>query len=309
MLTSRANVILLLSGRCNLSCAYCYQDRRQVRDAMSWATLVAALGAALRGGQEELCVEFTGGEPLLEVALLRRAVRFVERHRGRDTRVEFSLTTNGTLLTPPLVAWLFAHGFKIRLSFDGIAAAQDRRGHGTFQVLDRLLDLLRAEFPRQLRDRVTVSTTLVAAAIPRLAASIRYLMGKEVARIGIGPRITWDPDWCMRCRDDLRDQVDEILAVSVDHWRRTGDVPVGFLARPPLRDRGAPVADFLCSAPAGSTIGVDPDGRALACPLFVDSLATLPDLATAASVALDLGPVADPGVLRRLASRPKRRVV
>ena len=300
------DVILLLSGRCNLSCAYCYQDRRQVRDAMPWETIAVALSAALGGGGRALRVEFTGGEPLLEVALLKRAVKFAKSRRARDTKVSFSLTTNGTMLTPPLISWLFANEFEIRVSFDGIPAAQDLRGPGTFGVLDRLLDLLRTEFPTQFKEKVTLSTTLAATAIHGLAASIRYFIGKGVARIGIGPRLTWDPEWSCHSRDDLQEQVDEIVELSVDHWRRTGEVPVGFLARPPLRDRDAPVGNFLCGAPVGFALGVGPDGRVQACPLFVESLAALPPLAREASPVLDLGPVGDPGVLRRLASLPKR---
>jgi hypothetical protein len=38
--------------------------------------------------------------------------------------------------------------------------------------------------------------------------------------------------------------------MSVNHWRRSGEVPVGF--RPSAASRhDAAVGDFLCSAPAG----------------------------------------------------------
>ena len=305
MALSRTEVVLLLSGRCNLACAYCYQDRRQVRRTMNWKTLRAATEAALGSGREEVAVEFTGGEPLLEVALLQRAVRFLEGHRARDTEVSFSLTTNGTMLTPRLASWLFAHRFKIRLSADGISAIQGLRGSGAFEALDRVFDFLRADFARQFRERVTVNATLVAAAIPDLAASVRYLVEKGVAGIGVGPRITWDPEWSPSCRDELLEQVDEVLEFSVEHWRRTGDVPVGFLARPPLRDPGAPVADFLCSAPAGAGFCVDPDGRAMACPLFGGSLGKLPALAEEVAHALDLGLVTDRALMDRLDSLPE----
>ncbi len=305
MALSRTEVVLLLSGRCNLACAYCYQDRRQVRRAMNWETLRTSTEAALASGREEVAIEFTGGEPLLEVALLQRAVRFLERHRARDTDVSFSLTTNGTMLTPRLASWLFAHRFRIRLSADGISAVQGLRGSGAFKALDRVFDFLRADFARQFRERVTVNATLVAAAIPGLAAGVRYLVEKGVAGIGVGPRITWDPEWSLRCRDVLQEQVDEVLEFSVEHWRRTGEVPVGFLARPPLRDPGAPVADFLCSAPAGTGFCVDPDGRAVACPLFAVSLGKLPALAEDAANALDLGFVTDPAFIDRLDSLPE----
>lgn len=294
-------VILLLSRRCNLSCGYCYLDRSRGQARMTWETLTAALGAALDSGPEKLGVEFTGGEPLLEADLLGRAVDFVDQHNHAGTRVEFSLTTNGTLLTPALLEFLFVRGFAIRLSFDGIAAVQDQRGPGTFAVLDRLLDCLYTEFPSELRKRVTVALTLTAAAIPHLAASVRYLLEKGDATIAIGPRLTWDPDWRASSRDVLQGQVDEIVALSVDRWRHTGSVPVGLLARPPLCDHGAPVADFLCSVLSGMAFCVEPDGKAFSCPLFEASLTEPPPLARRASRALSLGQVTDAGVMSRLA--------
>jgi len=300
MLTVPSEVSLLLSGACNLACAYCYLDRKRPRATMRWDTLAAALDAALGSGATRLGVEFTGGEPLLEIALLERAVDFIERRRPAGTRVEFSLTTNGTLLTRALLSSLFARGFAIRLSFDGISAVQDLRGPGTFAGLDRLLDRLRTEFPDELRNRVTVAVTLVAAAIPRLAASVRYLVDKGATKITLGPRLTWDPDWRASSREELKRQVDEILDVAVDHWRHTGVVPVGFLARPPLRERDAPVEDLLCGASTGMAFCVSPDGHALACSLFAASLTTLPPLASQASRAVDLGLVTDEGVVKRL---------
>jgi sulfatase maturation enzyme AslB (radical SAM superfamily) len=299
-------VVLLLSGGCNLSCAYCYLDRGRPRGGMSRQTLTAALGAALEGNPPRLGIEFTGGEPLLRADLLRWAVDLIERRRSEGTVVEFSLTTNGTLLGPALLAFLFAHGFTIRLSFDGIPAAQDLRGQGTFEGLDRLLDYLRAEFPNELRDRVTVAMTIAAAAIPHMAASVRYFVAKGAGRVAMGPRLTWDPGWGTSSRYDLERQVDEILAISVDHWRRTGAVPVGFLARSPLRDRDAPVGNFLCGAPTGTAFCVTPEGRGVACTLFAASLSPLPAAARQASRALDLGPVGGPEWANRLSGLPSR---
>ena len=301
-----AEIALMISGRCNLSCAYCYLDGERAQGAIRWDTLVAALAPVLDGEPPKLTIELTGGEPLLAAGLLERAVGFVEERRRSGTKVEFSLTTNGTLLTPAILAFLFAHGFAIRISFDGVPAAQDLRGKGTFAVLDRLLDRLRSDFPRELRERVMVGMTLVAATIPQLSASVAYLVGKGAGRIGIGPRLTHDPDWTAASRHLLEAQVEEVVRSSVENWRRTGDVPVGFLGRPPLRDREAPVGEFLCGAPVGDSFCVGPDGRAFACPMLAESLAPLPPLALRAARATDLGPVDGAGFRRRLAALPRR---
>jgi sulfatase maturation enzyme AslB (radical SAM superfamily) len=301
-----AELALLLTTRCNLSCEYCYLDRGRDDGAMRWLTVAASLGLLLDARPARLAIEFTGGEPLLAPDLLVRAVEFVERRRHPATALKLTLTTNGTLLTPARLSFLFAHGFAIRLSWDGVAPAQDLRGRGTFAALDRLLDRLRREFPEELAERVTVGMTLAAAAIPRLAASVRYFLDHNVGAISIGPRLTHDPDWKASSRGELEAQVEEIVALSVAHWRRTGAVPVSFLARPPLRDREAPAGDFLCGAPSATSFCVGPDGRVFACPLFEPSLVTLPPLARAAARALALGAIDDPRLARRLAGLPRR---
>ena len=211
---SPRGVALLLTGKCNLSCAYCYQKGSKARQAMGWAVARSALETVLAWGLNEIVVEFTGGEPLLEVATLRRAVSFIEANRARDTAVSFTITTNGTLLTPQLTEFLLDRGFTIRLSFDGVDAAQGHRGEGTFRTLDRLLHNLREQHPSGFAKQLRIVVTLLASTIPLQAESVRYLLAKDVQTIEIAPRFTWDPDWRPSCRDGLERQVNEILRLS-----------------------------------------------------------------------------------------------
>jgi sulfatase maturation enzyme AslB (radical SAM superfamily) len=295
----------MLSGRCNMACAYCYQDRRQVRGSIGWDSVRAALDTVLDWGSEEVGVEFSGGEPLLEPDLVRRAVEYVEEHRA-DRTVSYTLSTNGTLLTRELLDYALGHRFRIRLSFDGVPAAQDLRSSGTFAVLDRLLDLMRNEYPTYFRDSVNVGITLLASTIPHLAESVRYFIAKGVADIGVSPRSNWDPDWRAASRAELQAQVGEILQLSLDHWRNVGLVPVEFLSGAPVRDPGGADGELMCGAVEGRAIAVDPDGRAWACPLFAASLRSLPPLAAKVSRAFALGDVGAPALAKRLRQLPIR---
>ena len=295
----------MLSGRCNLACSYCYQESRRVRDSIKWSSVQAALDSAVAQAPDELFVEFSGGEPLLEPGLLRRAVDYIERRRGRRN-VSFLLTTNGALLTVELLDFLVEHAFQIRLSFDGVPPVQDLRSRGTFAVLDRLLDLLRREYPSYSNKNLSVGMTLLASTIPHLADSVRYFMSIGVPDIGIAPRSTWEPDWNDARKDELQAQVETIVELSMEYWHRSGLVPVEFLSGVPLRDSSAPPANFLCSSVRGEAMDVDPDGQAWACPLFADSLRTLPPLAVEASRVMALGDVADPALLERLNRLPAR---
>jgi len=85
---------LILTARCNLKCAYCYQNDKKPR-SMSWDTLRGALDLLLRSRSKEVEVLFLGGEPLLEFALIRRAEEYVRGARAPGKAVRYVLITNG----------------------------------------------------------------------------------------------------------------------------------------------------------------------------------------------------------------------
>lgn len=297
---------LLVSGRCNLACAYCYQDEGAHESQLDWVTARAAVDTLVRSGMESQQLCFSGGEPLLEERFVRRIVAYAEALRPPKTRISYVLTTNGTLITPSTLAFLVAHNFKLQLSFDGIREAQIRRGEGTFEALDRLLDLLRKTHPDYLRRRVQIGMTLMAATIPALADSIQYLLGKGVTAISLVPRTTWDPDWTAESKEILRQQVDQVIKLSLDHWCRTGLVPVGFLRGRNSPAKAAPPGTFLCAAPRAASVCVEPGGRTFACTMFATSWHTQPTLAQTAACVLDLGHICDPDLQERIAALPRR---
>jgi MoaA/NifB/PqqE/SkfB family radical SAM enzyme len=300
-------VTLLLAGRCNLACEYCYQDRRRDQARMSWRTVRAALDLVVRPGGPEVRVNVSGGEPLLEPALLLRVLGFLDERRQAGARSVVTVTTNGTLLTPELLDVLVRHDARIDLSCDGAPEAQAHRGARTAARLEWLLEHLRATHPEYLRSRVRVAMTLTAATVPCLADGVRYLLARGVATILVGSCLTPDPGWSEARRIELEEQVAEVVEVSVDHWERRGTIPVTFLAAASPHERDAPGDGCACGAPLGRTLCVDTRGVAWGCPLFASSLHELPPLARQAARILRFGMVGGDPVAVRLA-RPVRRV-
>jgi uncharacterized protein len=124
---------IVLTAACNLKCAYCYQNDKKPR-SLAWDRLRGALDLLLLSRCPEVEVLFLGGEPLLEFALIQQAVAYVEATRP-PKNVRYTLITNGTLLREEQARFLARHRVAVQLSFDGVPAAQGRRGHGTFAVL------------------------------------------------------------------------------------------------------------------------------------------------------------------------------
>lgn len=121
-------ITLFVNHRCNLACGYCYNGPSFGR-RMSWDIAKRSVDLALSGPQRRSQISFFGGEPLLEMSLIRRAVDYAEaKAKVEDRRVRFVITTNGTLLSGDRLDFLLAHRFHIGVSLDG-----DREAHDAFR--------------------------------------------------------------------------------------------------------------------------------------------------------------------------------
>ena len=162
-------VVLNVNTGCNLSCTYCYKEDLATPSAgekMTLDTAVASIEMLLRQSpdQPRYNIVFFGGEPLSNLALIREVVDYAERRcREAGKRVDFSLTTNATLLNEKVIDYLDSHRFGIAVSIDGPKAVHDRNritvgGQGTYETVARKVGLLLSRYrSRRVGARVTLT--------------------------------------------------------------------------------------------------------------------------------------------------------
>jgi sulfatase maturation enzyme AslB (radical SAM superfamily) len=271
---------------------------------MSWEAARASLDLLLDAGGDRPLVEFNGGEPLLEAALLERCIGHVEGRVGPG-RIKFVLTTNGTLLTPARVSLLAAHDVSLQVSFDGVEAAQERRGAGTLKTLAESFTVIRRDHPRYFTECLKIQAGLMPSTIDALAPSCRFFSDLGVCEIGFYPVMGEKAEGSQETLDALRTQMDEVAEDGARHWERTGTIPIDFLRGIP-GGRAESQDGFCCAAGTNSGICVDTAGHAWSCPFFASSLQPLPALAREASEVLDLGDVRDPSFKMRLSALPAK---
>ena len=194
-------LVLMLTTSCNLSCRYCYEAREEScappaetggnRREMSAETLRKSIAFLLEnsGESRNVSVVFFGGEPLLRFPLLRAAVpvaRTMGQERGKA--ISFSLTTNGTLLTPEIAEFLKENGVSVCISMDGPPEIHDRNrayasGRGSYQDAARGLSCLtegKNGFP--LAARVTIGRGAVD-----VRKTFEHLRGLGFDEVGFAP--------------------------------------------------------------------------------------------------------------------------
>ncbi|HHT9135271.1 MAG TPA: radical SAM protein [Candidatus Avalokitesvara rifleensis] len=159
------DISLDMSGNCNMSCVYCFENNIDSRlGPMSYETAMASLDFIFRKATNSphIVLHFGSGEPLLHFDLLRKIVAKVDsRTRASGQKARYELTTNATLVTQEIACFLRDHPFNVRVSCDGPAAVHNkfrplRGGKNSYQAVERGLTLLLEYVP----DRLTVNSVL-----------------------------------------------------------------------------------------------------------------------------------------------------
>jgi len=115
-------LILWVTTDCNLRCRYCYARAGEQPESMQWETARQALELVARESCGSFKVKFAGGEPLLNLALIERAIAYVRR---KGWHAIYDVQTNGTLIDRATAQSLRRLGIGVGVSLDGPPAVND----------------------------------------------------------------------------------------------------------------------------------------------------------------------------------------
>ena len=297
------NLGFVLNASCNLRCAYCYRQGASAGQ-MAWPVLRRRLRGLLPACVADVECAFTGGEPLLSMPLIRRAVEEGEMLAAKSgRRFRWKLLTNGLLLDSEALDFLDAHRFAVNLSFDGVETSQDARGRGTFRRLDALVDRMAREYPDLWEDRLQISMTLTPDNLPQFRDSVRYFLGKDVRNLAVSPAMgRAGCEWRSDRIAELDAQVGGVSTLLRRVVKKTGMSPLS-LFRKTGEIGPSPYPDWLCLAYQMRSLTVDVDGRCYGCVLATSSYRRRSNHPLGPAVAaLEIGPVGAAGLPRRRAA-------
>ncbi len=256
-----------LTTACNLACIYCHQGEHQPR-LMSWAVLKAGIDRLPVSEAEERTLALTGGEPLVEWSLVRRAIEYARGSTTNGKGLRIALTTNGLLLDDEKAQFLVAHDAEVQISLDGIKEAHELRAPGTFGVLVRLLERLRKDHPSWYRKRLSLGMILTSANLSFLGRSVEFLLSQGIESIRLAPLLTYDAGWGRAAEAELERQMGEVFDLSLELHQRTGAIPLELFRRPSRPPEARPDRPVCrVNAPESQAVGVD--GSVTGCPLLL----------------------------------------
>ena len=138
---------IVMCNNCNLTCSYCYERQDndnnpncqislpQARKAIDTLMKSINMHEYKKGG-----INFFGGEPLLCFDYIKELVLYSEEIKDPKVSIQYSMVTNGTLLTEEKIEFLEKYNFLITISIDGDQDTHDKErkfknGKGSYLIV------------------------------------------------------------------------------------------------------------------------------------------------------------------------------
>lgn len=173
-LESHINQITLqLTQNCNLRCSYCAytnsnntSQRNHSLKKMDLKTAKNSIDFFVKHScdSRSVAIGLYGGEPLIEFELLKQIIEYAES-QFIGKKVTFSMTTNGTLLTPEKFMYLIQHNVSVVVSIDGPKRIHDTNrvmvnGQGSFgSILTNLRDIY-SEYGEKIYEKLSLNMVI-----------------------------------------------------------------------------------------------------------------------------------------------------
>ena len=159
------NLVFEVTEKCNLCCKYCGLSERlyEKYDTREWRDLPFEKARLMIDYLVELwkdnfvkdtnmpfIVGFYGGEPLLNISLIKQIIEYIEGSNIVGRKIYYSMTTNGMLLNR-YMDFLKEKNFNLAISLDGDVTSQSYRvdfsGNNSYERVFQNIKSLQEKYP------------------------------------------------------------------------------------------------------------------------------------------------------------------
>ena len=220
---------LHVAHTCNLNCAYCFASQGKYngeRAVMSFEVGKQALDFLVKhsGKRHNLEVDFFGGEPLMNVQVVKDLVayaRSIEKEAGKNFR--FTLTTNGMLIDDDVIDFANREMSNVVLSLDGRKEVHDRyrvdyAGNGSWErIVPKFQKLVRERGGKNYYMRGTFTHHN-----PDFLQDIRQMLDLGFTELSMEPVVCAPDDPTALTEEDRRivlDQYEKLAELMLERER------------------------------------------------------------------------------------------
>src|SRR5262245_54238447 len=172
-----STMVLNVTNQCNLACTYCYEygedkivdtEHGKQPKFMTEATARDSVEFLLKEAGAIAHLTFFRGETLMHCPVVKPTVAYARKRAAEVGKtVDFSLTTNATLLQPEIIDFLADNEIGVTISMDGPKELQNKfrvfhNGSGSYDIVSpKIKELLKKHRSRPIGARVTLTSETI----------------------------------------------------------------------------------------------------------------------------------------------------
>lgn len=222
------HLVILLTHACQLRCEYCRV--RKFKGKMDDGMMMQAIRLLFSSWRNEIRLQFFGGEPLLEFALMRSGVQYAESlNKQAKKDISYIVSTNGIALRKDIVRFLKEYNFTVEISLDGCMETQlkNRKTHSGSNYYALLLDNI--AYAQKIGLNHYIISVVTPGGVDNLFSNFMHIIGLGIRRIQINYAlgILWTP----QAVGKLFAQIENIL----DFVSKHPDLRIELINLTPLR--------------------------------------------------------------------------
>jgi uncharacterized protein len=174
---------LILSQDCNMRCRYCFADTgkyKKNRTLMNIDVARSAIDFIIQrsGTHKELTVTFFGGEPSVNIPVLKQIIDYAEaKGPSVEKKFHFTISTNGTLLSEEFIRYLHNKKAIVQISIDGDEETQNR--NRPYQGNKGSYADVKANAQNLFQitgDKITARATVISRDTDKYVANVQHLL-------------------------------------------------------------------------------------------------------------------------------------
>lgn len=222
-------LVFHLVNECNLGCTYCYAGGGEYgapMKTMNEATAEKAIDFLIEASKNapNVSVILFGGEPTLNWKLLTHVVEYGKKAaQAAGKRIDFSMTTNGTLLNERRINFLVEHNIGVSISMDGDESTQDtwrpfKTGHGSYALVHKnATKLIEKHRTKPVAARVTLTKDF-----PAVKETFSHLRQMGFHEVGFAPVSETDEAFILNKPElsRLLDEFEELTDMFIEEARQ-----------------------------------------------------------------------------------------
>ncbi len=249
------SITLVVTEDCNFDCDYCYKQKNY--DRMKFATAKKAMAFFLPFLSDHYNLNFYGGEPLLCFDLIEETVSFLEqKNKEYGKKPQYSLTTNGSLITDEIIKALETHKFSVVYSFDG-TAQEIHRKDGSFDLAVSNINKI-LERPNI---GLEVNSVFTPESVGHISDSLALIMNLGVKNINLS--LSLFRPWNTLSVERLGEELAKLRGILVSQYLKSKDIPV-------MNFRKDGTEGFFYCAGGQDRMAVTSEENVWGCDLFAD---------------------------------------